>query len=100
MEGAPHAEQAANGLPIEGNYPTMFADEEDEGRDALPKNAMLLLGTLVLALFYGSALGWLLASGWRVSRPGDTSLFRCCFHTMVRLHQRRGVAPLLGVFLL
>jgi hypothetical protein len=69
MVGAPHAEQMANGLPIEGTYPAMFADEEDEGRDGLPKNAMLLR-TLVLALFYGSALGWLLlACGWRGSRP-------------------------------
>jgi hypothetical protein len=71
--------------------------EEDEGSDQLPKNAMLLR-TLVLVLFSGPALGWLLASGWRGSRPEDTSLFRCCFHSMVHLHQRRAVATLLGVF--
>jgi hypothetical protein len=97
MVGAPHAEYVANGLPIEGRYPAMFADEEDEGRDELPKNAMLLR-TLVLALFYGPVLGWLLASGWRGSRPEVTSLSRCCFHSMVRLRHRRAVATLLGVF--
>jgi hypothetical protein len=67
MVRVPHAEQVANGLPIEGRYPVMFADEEDEGRYKLSKNAMLLR-TLVLVLFYGSALGWLLFSGWRGSR--------------------------------
>ena len=96
MVGAPHAEQVANGLPIEGKYPAVFA-EEDEGRDGLPKNAVLLR-TLVLALFYGPVLGWLLASGWRGSRPEVTSLSRCCFHSMVRLRHRRAVATLLGVF--
>ena len=95
--GASRLEQVANGLPIEGKYPAMFADEEDEGSDELPKNAMLLR-TLVLVLFYGSAFGWLLASGWRGSRPEVTSLSRCCFHSVVHLHQRRAVATLLGVF--
>src|SRR5919112_3614290 len=90
------SEQVANGHPIDGQYPAMLA-EEDEGSDQLPKNAMLLR-TLVLVLFSGPALGWLLASGWRGSRPEDTSLFRCCFHSMVHLHQRRAVATLLGVF--
>jgi hypothetical protein len=97
MVRVPHAEQVANGLPIEGRYPVMFADEEDEGRYKLSKNAMLLR-TLVLVLFYGSALGWLLVSGWRGSRPEVTSPIRCCFHSMVHLHQRRAVATLLGVF--
>jgi hypothetical protein len=96
MVGAPHAEQAANGHQIDGQYPAMFA-EEDEVSGELPKNAMLLR-TLVLVYFFGPALGWLLASGWRVSRPEDTSLMRCCFHCMVRLHQRRAVATLLEVF--
>ena len=90
------SEQVANGHPIDGQYPAMLA-EEDEGSDQLPKNAMLL-SKLVLVLFSGPALGWLLASGWRGSRPEDTSLFRCCFHSMVHLHQRRAVATLLGVF--
>jgi hypothetical protein len=95
--GVPHAEQVANGHPIDGKYPAMFA-EEDKVSDQLPKNAMLLR-TLVLALFYGPVLGLLLlASGWRGSRPEVISLFRCCFHCMVRLHQRRVVATLLGVF--
>src|SRR5918994_3444404 len=67
------------------------------GKDKLPKNAMLLR-TLVLVYFFGPAMGWLLASGWRGSGPEDTSLFRCCFHSMVHLHQRRAVATLLGVF--
>jgi hypothetical protein len=97
MVRVPHAEQVANGLPIEGRYPVMFADEEDEGRYKLSKNAMLLR-TLVLVLFYGSALGWLLVSGWRGSRPEVTSPIRCCFHSVIHLHQRRAVATLLGVF--
>jgi hypothetical protein len=97
MMRVPHAEQVANGLPIEGKYPVMFADEENEGSYKLPKNAMLLR-TLVLVLFYESALGWLLVSGWRGSRPEDASPIRCCFHSMVHLHQRRAVATLLEVF--
>ena len=95
--GVPHAEQVANGHPIDGQYPAMLANEEDEGRDELPKNAMLLR-TLVLVYFFGPALGWLLACGWIRGKPEVTSLMRCCFHCMVRLHQRRTVATLLGVF--
>jgi hypothetical protein len=94
--GVPHAEQVANGHPIDGQYPAMLAEEE-EGSDQLPKNAMLLR-TLVLVYFFGPALGWLLACGWTRGRPEETSLMRCCFHSMVRLHQRRAVATLLGVF--
>jgi hypothetical protein len=94
--GVPHAEQVANGHQIDGQYPAMLA-EEDEGSDQLPKNAMHLR-TLVLVYFFGPALGWLLACGWTRSRPQVTSLSRCCFHSMVRLHQRRAVATLLGVF--
>jgi len=71
--------------------------EEDEVRDELPKNAMLLR-MLVLVYFFGPVLGWLLASGWTRSSPEVTSVFRCCFHSMVHLHQRRTVATLLGVF--
>src|SRR5215208_129342 len=96
MVGATHAEQMANGHQIDGQYLAMFA-EEDEVSDELPKNAMLLR-TLVLVYFYGPALGWLLASCWRGSRPEDTSLMRCCFHSIVHLHQRRAVATLLEVF--
>jgi hypothetical protein len=88
--------QVANGHPIDGKYLAMFA-EEDEVSDQLPKNAMLLR-MLVLVLFYGPALGGLLASGWRGSRPEVTSPIRCCFYSMVHLHQRRAVATLLGVF--
>ena len=92
------SEQVANGYPIDGQYLAMLADEEDEVSDNLPKNAMLLR-TLVLVYFFGPALGWwLLASCWRGSRPEDTSLSRCSFHSMARLHQRRAVASLLGVF--
>jgi hypothetical protein len=94
------SEQVANGHPIDGKYLAMSADEEDKVSDELQKNAMLLR-TLVLVYFFGLALGWLLlASGWRGSRPEDTSLMRCCFHSLVCLHQRRAVATLLGVFLL
>jgi hypothetical protein len=94
--GVPHAEQVANGHQIDGQYPAMLANE-DEGSDQLPKNAMLLR-TLVLVYFFGPALGWLLACGWIRGKPEVTSLMRCCFHCMVRLHQRRTVATLLGVF--
>ena len=90
------AEQVANGHQIDGQYPPMLA-EENEVRDVLPKNAMLLR-TLVVVLFFGPALGWLVACGWIRGKPEVTSLMRCCFHCMVRLHQRRTVATLLGVF--
>jgi hypothetical protein len=96
MVGATHAEQGANGHQIDGQYPAMFA-EEDKVRDELAKNAMLL-STLVLVLFFGPVLGWLMASGWTRSRPEDNSQMRCCFHSKVSLHQRRAVATLLEVF--
>jgi hypothetical protein len=96
MVGAPHAEPVANGHPIEGKYPAMLA-EEDEVSDGLPKNAVLL-SALVLVYFYGPALGWLLVSGWRGSRPEDTSPIMCCSHSIVHLYQRRTVASLLEVF--
>ena len=91
------SEQVANGHPIDGQYPAMFADEEDQVSDQLPKNAKLL-STLVVVYFFGPAMGWLLASGWRGIRPEHISLMRCCYHCMVHLHQRRAVATLLGVF--
>jgi hypothetical protein len=81
------SEQVANGYPIDGQYLAMLA-EEDKGSDELPKDAMLLT-MLVLVYFFGPALGWLLASDWRGSRPLDNSPIRCCFHSMVHLHQRR-----------
>ena len=98
--GTSRVEQAANGQQIDGQYPAMFTNEEDEVSDQLPKNAMLLR-TLVLVLFYGPALGWLLlASSWRGSRPAVTPLSRCSFLSIVHMHQRRAVATLLGLFLL
>jgi hypothetical protein len=72
MVGAPHAERVANGHPIGGKYLAMSAKEDEVG-DKLPKNATLLR-TLALVLFFGMALGWLLASGWTRSRPEVTSL--------------------------
>ena len=96
MADAPHTEQVANAHQIDGQYPAVFA-EEDEVSDALPKNAMLLR-TLVVVYFFGPALGWLVACGWIRAKPEVTALMRCCFHCMVRLHQRRTVATLLGVF--
>jgi hypothetical protein len=90
------SEQVANGHPIDGQYLAMLA-EEDKVSDELQKNAMLLT-MLILVYYFGQALGWLLASGWRGSRPEDTSPIRYCFHSMVHLHQRRAVATLLGVF--
>jgi hypothetical protein len=96
--GAPHAEQAANGYghPIDGNYFAVIA-AEDEAGEKLPKNAVLLR-TLVLVLFCGTALGWLGVSDWRHRRPEVCSPIRCWFHSIVHLHQRRAVATLLGVF--
>jgi hypothetical protein len=100
MAGAPHAAQAANGngVPIDGNYLAVFADDDEAG-DRLPKNAALLRA-LVFVLFFGLALRWLVVSGCRRRRPEVTSPIRCWFHSMVHLHQRRAVATLLGVFLL
>jgi hypothetical protein len=94
--GAPHAEQAANGLPVGGKYPAVFA-EEAEGGDGLPKNDVLLR-MLVLALFCGPVLGWLEAPGRTRAWAEVTSPFGCSFHSMVLPHQRRAVATLLGVF--
>jgi hypothetical protein len=98
VAGAPHAEQAANGYGhhIDGNYLAVFA-QEDEAGDKPPKNAALLR-TLVLVLFFGPVLGWLLPAGWRRRSPEVRLPIRCCFHSMVHLHQRRAVASLLGVF--
>jgi hypothetical protein len=100
MADAPHAEQAANGYghPIHANYLAVYA-EEDEPGDELPKNAALLRA-LVIVLFFGLTLGWLGVSGWRRREPEVCSLIRCWFHSVVRLHQRRLIATLLGVFLL
>ena len=98
MGGTPHAEQAANGYghQIDGTYLAVFA-AEDEAGDKFPKNAALLR-MLVLVLFFGPALGWLLASDWMRLRPRVCSPIKCWFHSMVHLHQRRAVATLLGVY--
>ena|SRR5215208_6492226 len=100
MADAPHAEQAANGYghPIDGTYLVMFADD-DEAAKKLPKNAALLRA-LVIVLFFGLALGWIVVSGWRRRRLEGCSMMGCLFHSVVHLHQRRAVATLLGVFLL
>src|SRR3954470_19876432 len=78
MADAPHAEQAANGYghSIDGNYPAVFA-EEDEAGEMLPKNATLLRA-LVVVLF-GLALGWLVASGRMRRRPEVCSPIGCRF---------------------
>jgi hypothetical protein len=98
MAGAPHVEQAANGYgdPIDANYLAVFAAEGEAG-NKLPKNAVLLRA-LVFVLFFGLALGWIVVSGWRGRRPEVCSLVKCWFHSVVGLHQRRGVATLLGIF--
>jgi hypothetical protein len=100
MAGAPHAEQAANwhGYSIDENYLAAIADDDEPGQQ-LPKNAALLR-TLVIVLFVGLALRWLLASSWRRRRPEVCLLIGYWFHSVVHLHQRRAVATLLGVFLL
>jgi hypothetical protein len=98
---APFAEQAADedGYPIDDYYLAEIA-QESEAEEQLPKNAALLR-SLVLVLFFGPVLWWLLAAlGWMRCRREVCSTIRCWFHSMVHLHQRRGVATLLGVFLL
>jgi hypothetical protein len=94
----PYAEQPANGNghPIDGTYLAVFALESEAGKE-LPKNAALLRA-LVFVLFFGLALGWIVGSGWRRRRPEVCSLIRCCFLSIVRLHQRRAITAVLGVF--
>ncbi len=98
MAGAPHAEQAANedGGPLDDYYLAAFA-AEGKAEDKLPRNAVLLR-TLVFMLFFGLALGWLLASDRMRCRLEVCSPIRCWFHIMVHLYQRRAVVTLLGVF--
>jgi hypothetical protein len=96
---APFAEQAANedGYPIDDYYLAEIA-QDSEAEEQLPKNAALLR-SLVLVLFFGPVLWWLLAaSAWMRCRSEVCSTIRCWFHSMVHLHQRRGVPTLLGVF--
>ena len=97
---SPHADQVANGYrhQIDGKYLATFA-EEAEASDKLPGNAALLTA-LLLVIFFGTTLGWLLAFGWTCRRSEVSSLIGCCFPSIVRRHQRRPVAALLGVFLL
>jgi len=99
VAGAPQAEQAVNGYghQIDGNYFVLFA-AENEAKDKRPRNATLLR-TLVLVLFFGTALRWLgVFSGWIRCRAEVCSPIRCWFHSMVHLRHRRAVATLLGVF--
>lgn len=100
IAAAPLAEQAANGYgdPVDGDPLDVFAAEGEAGEN-LPKNAALLR-TLVFVPFFGLTLGWLVVTCWRRRRPEVFSSIRCSFHSMVRLHQRRAVATLSGVFLL
>ena len=98
----PFTEQStdSDGYPTDGTYLAEVA-QESEPDDRLPINAALLRN-LAFMLFFGTALWWLLAaSGWMRCRPEVCSTIGCWFHSMVHLHQRRGVANLfLGVFLL
>jgi hypothetical protein len=98
MTSAAHAEQASNGdgcLTDDYYYLAVFV-QESEAEEKLPKNAALLRA-LVFVLFFGPVLWWLAASGWMRCRQ---EVCRGWFHSMVHVHQRRGVATLLGVFLL
>jgi hypothetical protein len=95
----PFAEQSTNsdGYPIDGTYLAEVA-QESEPDDRLPKNSALLRN-LVLVLFFWPVLWWLAATCWMRCRQEVCSHIRCWFHSMVHLHQRRGVATLfLGVF--
>ena len=98
MAGTPHAEQVADGYgsPIDGNYLAMTA-EDGELSDKLPVGATLLTA-LVLVAFFETALGWLLAFARTRRRSQLPSLIGRWSRSMVRLHRRRAVATLLGVF--
>jgi hypothetical protein len=79
-----------------GNFLAAFAEEPEAG-DKLPRNATLLT-TLLLVVFFGTVLGWLLVFGRTHHRCPVPSLIRCYFLSIGRRHQRRPVAALLGVF--
>ncbi len=95
---SPHADKVANGYgrATAATYLAAFAEEPEAG-DKLPRNATLLT-TLLLVVFFGTALGWLLVFGRTHRRPPVPSLIKCCFLSIGRRHQRRPVAALLGVF--
>jgi hypothetical protein len=84
------------GYSLDGDYLAVFA-EEDEAGGKHPKNTVLL-GTLVLVFLLGLARGWLGVSGWMRRKPEACSSIGGYFHSVVHLHQRRGVATLSGVF--
>jgi hypothetical protein len=97
--GSPHVGQGANedgGPPLNGSYLAVPAEEAQEG-DKGPVNAAFLT-TLLLVVFFGTALGWLLAFDWKCRRPDVSSLIGCCFSSIVCRQQRRPVAAFLGVF--
>jgi hypothetical protein len=96
--GSLHVDQGSNGdgHPLNRSYVAVPA-EEAEDDDKGPVNAGLLT-TLLLLVFFGTALGWLLAFGWMCHRPEVSSLIGRCFFSIVRCHQRQPVAALLGVF--
>jgi hypothetical protein len=71
--------------------------EEAEASDKLPRNATLLTA-LLLTVFFGIALGWLLVSGRTRRRLEGFALMGYCFPSIGCRHQRRLVAALLGVF--
>jgi hypothetical protein len=98
MMGSPHADQVSNGYghAIDGNYLSAFA-EEAEASDKLSVNATLLT-TLLLTVFYGTALGWLLVSGRTRRRLEGFALMGRGSPSIGCRHQRRPVAALLGVF--
>ena len=98
---ATFAEQPTNsdGYPIDDYYLAEVA-QESEADDRLPKNSALLRN-LVIVLFFWPVLWWLAATCWMRRRHEVCSPIWGWFHSMVHLHQRRGVATLfLGVFLL
>ena len=99
MADAPHAEQAAYGYgdPIDGDPLDVFAAEGEDG-EKLPKNAALLRALVLVPFFV--LLGWIAVSRWRRCKPEVCSLIRGWFRSLIRLHQRRAVATLLGIFLL
>jgi hypothetical protein len=96
MAGSPHVVHGANGHTIDGPYLAALADDA-EGSDEVPVHAALLT-TLLLVVFFGTVLGWLLAFGQTRLGCQVPSLIGSCFHSIGRRHQRRPLGALLGIF--
>ncbi len=91
--GLSHVEQGAsgNGHSLDASYLTSPAEEANDG-DRRPVNAGLLTA-LLLVVFMGASVGWLLAYGPRPGLLSSSSIAHRVSITTVRED-----APFLGVF--